>query len=235
MLPSLRAVRHQSHVHLKGGRHSTLVVLLFAALAAVLCLVLFRFALGAAAGLMLGRTTSQQMMQSSMAWPSTKHPSRSGMAQAEATAGAASAARADAQQKIVVALANEHWWPKWFTHEWNETCSLDGQLLGCRYVNLLNSNLTLRARHRLAARADALLYHLCPNTPRPTGSRPEIPIVAMSAESSVNYPCLNSPSAMQKADIEMTYKSCAQVSQVSRLHTPAAPAGSLLHCIAVRS
>eukprot|EP00775_Hariotina_reticulata_P003361 gene3361-3636_t len=116
-----------------------------------------------------------------------------------------------AQQTIVVALANEHWWPKWFTNEWKEKCSMDGQLLGCRYVNLLNSNLTLRARHRLAAQADAFLYHLCPNTPRPTGSRPGIPIVAMSAESSVNYPCLNSQIAMQMADIEMTYKSCAQV------------------------
>jgi hypothetical protein len=71
--------------------------------------------------------------------------------------------------------------------------------------------MTADTRQQLAARADALLYNLCPTEPRPDGARPDTPVVSVSMESPGNYDCLNQPEAMRKADMYMSYRSCAQV------------------------
>eukprot|EP00775_Hariotina_reticulata_P009874 gene9874-10032_t len=71
--------------------------------------------------------------------------------------------------------------------------------------------MTADTRQQLAARADALLYNMCPTDPRPEGARPDTPVVSVASESPYNYDCLNQPEVMRKADIDMSYRSCAQV------------------------
>jgi len=91
--------------------------------------------------------------------------------------------------------------------------AMTSQPLTCRYVNIhsSNNNMTADTRQQLASRADALLYNLCPSEPRPEGARPDTPVVSVSMESPGNYDCLNQPAVMRKADIAMSYQTCAQV------------------------
>jgi hypothetical protein len=116
-------------------------------------------------------------------------------------------------QDVLVTIVNHHWWPYYLGQEWTEPCSYQDQPLTCRYVNIhsSNNNMTADTRQQLAARADALLYHICPHEPRPEGSRLNVPVVAMTIESPNNNLCMDQPEVMGKADIDMSYRRCAQV------------------------
>jgi len=117
------------------------------------------------------------------------------------------------QQDVLITMVNRHFWAKYFGHNWTEPCSYDSQPLTCRYVNIhsSNNNMTADTRQQVASRADALVYHICPDGPRPEGVRPNVPTVAMTIESPSNHLCMNQPEVMRHADIDMSYRRCAQV------------------------
>jgi len=114
---------------------------------------------------------------------------------------------------LTVALVNRHWWPSLWGDEWTDNCHDTVQPYSCHYVNLFSetSKFTEIGRAQMASQADALLYNVCPDTPPPEGSRPNISVIVNSAESSANYPCLDDAGVMSKVSFEMSYRSCAQV------------------------
>eukprot|EP00775_Hariotina_reticulata_P011465 gene11465-11611_t len=143
---------------------------------------------------------------------------------------------------FTVALVNRHWWPSYWEDEWTDNCHDTTKPYSCHYVNLFSetSKLTEAARAQAAAQADALLYNLCPDVPRPAGSRPGIPIITNSAESSANYPCLDDANVMSKVSFEMSYRSCAQVQtyyfrkemqDLAKLQTPPLPFNDKLNAV----
>lgn len=129
------------------------------------------------------------------------------------------------QQDVLVAIASPlDWWMRGGSRDWREpNCTLDDAPLGCRFVHLATgpgagpASFNDSACAVLAA-ADAHLWHRCPPTPTQRaaaacGRGSGRPTVLMSAESSVNYPCMNDAGAMAagSVDIEMSYRRCAQV------------------------
>jgi len=114
---------------------------------------------------------------------------------------------------ILITLMSQHWWTGALGQDWVEPqCDrYQDQPLACRFLSIVdNSKLTNASADQLVAAADAHLYHICPGPTHPA-ARPGTPVVAMSAESSANYPCLDNLTVMQQATIEMSYRSCAQV------------------------
>jgi hypothetical protein len=131
------------------------------------------------------------------------------------------------KHELMVGIANHHWWTDTWGHDWVEKCDQQDLKLSCRFVNLEwdYKDLTDDAKKDLASKADAFLYHICPNEPLPIGARPGAPVVVASQESATNYPCINDAKLMAKADFEMSYRSCAQVSHGivscgARCHAP---------------
>jgi hypothetical protein len=117
------------------------------------------------------------------------------------------------EQGILVGLVNHHWWPYYLTQQWNVSCTYQDKPLICQYVNIhsSNTNMTDEQRQQATARADGLMYHICPHEPRPAGAQPNAPVVVMTIESPGNNPCMSDPEIMKKGDIDMSYRSCSQV------------------------
>jgi hypothetical protein len=113
---------------------------------------------------------------------------------------------------ILVAVVNLHWWNFALGHQWNASCSYQGQPMTCQYVNAhsSNTNLTEEQRQKIISRADGLVFHICGGD-RPAGARPAAPSVVFSAESPGNNKCMRTVATMQKGHIDMSYQRCAVV------------------------
>lgn len=116
--------------------------------------------------------------------------------------------------EVMVAVLNKHYWAEFFGYDWMEMhCKHKGLPLVCRMVHV-HGNKDYEdpaAAYDLVSRADGLMYSLCPG-PRHPAAHPDTPVILHSLESSHMYPCINDAARMRHVQIEMTYRTCSQVS-----------------------
>lgn len=121
----------------------------------------------------------------------------------------ASSAAAAARTEVVVAWSGKFWWAaQTGSHDWSVPgCTWRGQPLGCQYVSVRDAvgNSTGAA---MLPRAQAVIQHMCWNHSETPEHVRHLPQVMFGHESVARYPCMN----RQRADMEMSYRKCSQVS-----------------------
>jgi hypothetical protein len=116
--------------------------------------------------------------------------------------------------EVLVAVLNKHYWAEFFGNDWMEMhCKRNGLPLVCRMVHVHGNKdyEAPAAAHELISQADGLMYSLCPG-PRHPAAHPDTPVILHSLESSHMYPCINDAARMRHVQIEMTYRTCSEVS-----------------------
>lgn len=106
--------------------------------------------------------------------------------------------------QAVVAHSGNFWWG---SRSWAVTdCTWQGYPLDCQYLSAghATGNATAEA---LLSKAGALIHHMCWDAALVPEQLRHLPQVLFSMESDANYPCINN----QHADMEMSYRQCAQV------------------------
>lgn len=95
------------------------------------------------------------------------------------------------------------WWSPAGWQAFN--CTWEGHPLLCEYVSAHPAgNVSAQA---LLQKAGALVHHKCWDTGMVPQQFGHLPQVLFTMESEANYPCVN----QQQADLEMSYRQCAQV------------------------
>jgi hypothetical protein len=113
--------------------------------------------------------------------------------------------------KVLVTIMSQHWLTASLGEDWLEPQCNSSSPLQCRFVSVVNnSKLTKAEENELVASASAHLYHPCPG-PRHPAAKASTPVVADSVESPANHPCMDNATVMQRASIDFSFRSCAQV------------------------
>lgn len=107
---------------------------------------------------------------------------------------------------VVVALSGYFWWMHEFGKHWDVPgCTLKDRPLKCQYISTALAEGT--ASSTLLQNASALVHEGCWDPAALDARFHNLPQVMFSMEPITNWPCMNE----QVADIEMSYRTCAQV------------------------